>query len=215
MSRRARSSASSPRQQRARRRCSCAPAGLMRPDRGVVVVVRRAAASRLLAARPDGIAFAGDRPFPYGFLTIREARRIRGHRSRSSAARQRASESTMRSSALASAPISHRRVDSLDGERARAPRDRRVRCSRVRVSCSSMISLPAVMRDTAAELLAVLRRVARDGTGVVIAGRFASSLSRSGPGSRRQRDCFTLVAGDSSRRRSVPDIAARRAASRQ
>src|SRR5580765_7899868 len=46
--------------------------GLLRPDRGFVSSFG-GPPRRDASARPEGIAFAGDRPFPYGFLTIREA----------------------------------------------------------------------------------------------------------------------------------------------
>ena len=47
-------------------------AGLLRADRGYVTWFGRPP-RRDASARPEGIALAGDRPFPYGFLSIREA----------------------------------------------------------------------------------------------------------------------------------------------
>jgi ABC-type multidrug transport system ATPase subunit len=88
-------------------------AGLLRADRGHVTWFggppRRDASDR-----PDGIALAGDRPFPYGFLTIREAVEyaaiVRDLPLRDSA--QRVTGALERAGLSA---ISHRRVDTLEG----------------------------------------------------------------------------------------------------
>src|SRR5262245_7707711 len=47
-------------------------AGMMRPDRGTVSWFGRVQRHDG-TARPNGIVYACDRPFPYGFLTVREA----------------------------------------------------------------------------------------------------------------------------------------------
>jgi ABC-2 type transport system ATP-binding protein len=151
--------------------------GLMRPDRGRIAWF--GAPSRGdVASRPEGIAFAGDRPFPYGFLTIREALEyasivrdlpIHDNVTRVGDALDRVMLSA----------ISHRRVDSLDGN------------SRARLSVASALLAhprlvliddfaPGCDLDTAAELMAVLGGVVCGGAALVIAGRYVSRLSAAG-----------------------------------
>src|SRR5688500_2067186 len=88
-------------------------AGLIRPDRGAVSWFG-GPPRRDGSGKPDGIAYAGDRPFPYAFLTTREALEyaaiVRDLPLRDSDARvTHALERT------GLAALADRRVDGLDG----------------------------------------------------------------------------------------------------
>jgi ABC-type multidrug transport system ATPase subunit len=184
--------------------------GLMRPDRGYVSWFG-APPRRDPTVRPEGIAFAGDRPFPYGFLTIREAVEyaaiVRDLPLQDSA--HRVTHSLERTGLAA---IAHRRVDTLDGNAlsrlalatALLARPRLVLVDDFPAGCDA---------DTASELLVLLHYLARDGAGVVIAGRFVARLSSGSlspaPGATR---LFTLVAGRVQPSVEQADVAARRVA---
>ena len=149
-------------------------AGLLRPDRGAVSWFGRPAA-RNAVARPDGIAFVSDRPFPYAFLSVREAVEyaaivrdlpLADHSARVSEALER----------TRLAAIAHRRVDALDGGQV----------SRLALA-SALLSSPRLLlvddlgsgcdATTALELLTLLRSTAAGGAGVLIAGRLVPWLA--------------------------------------
>jgi len=167
-------------------------AGLLRADRGHVTWFggppRRDASDR-----PDGIALAGDRPFPYGFLTIREAVEyaaiVRDLPLRDSA--QRVTDALERAGLSA---ISHRRVDTLEGNALARLAIASALLARPRLVLVDDFA-PGCNADTAMQLLAVLRGVAREGAGVMIAGRFAPRLAAGADLGDVRTRCFTLVAG--------------------
>jgi len=183
-------------------------AGLLRPDRGYVTWFG-APPRHDAGARPEGITLAGDRPFPYGFLTTREAVEyaaiVRDLPLRDSA--QHVSDALERAGLGA---ISHRRVDTLEGNGL----------ARLAIACALLARprlvliddfAPGCDADTAAQLLAVLRSVARDGAAVVVAGRFATRLSISADLADVRTRCFTLAAGRIEPTSDRGDVAARRA----
>ena len=149
-------------------------AGLMRPDRGVVSWFGTAA-GRDGAPRPDGIAYAGERPFPYGFLSAREALEyaaiVRDLPMRDSANRVGCALERTRLAAIAD-----RRVDSLSASDL----------ARLSVA-GAMLSEPRLLlvddvasgcdAATAEELVRLLQAVAADGAGVVVAGRMVPWLA--------------------------------------
>jgi ABC-type multidrug transport system ATPase subunit len=148
--------------------------GLLRPDRGRVSWFG-GAPRRDANARPDGIAFAGDRPFPYGFLSIREAVEyaaiVRDLPLHDSAARV---GDALERTGLAA--ISHRRVDAVDGNVLARLSVASALLSRPRLVLVDDFA-PGCDADTAGQLLVLLRGIARDGAGVVVAGRFAARVS--------------------------------------
>ena len=148
-------------------------AGLMRPDRGTVAWFGRV--NRTGATpRPEGIAYACDRPFPYGFLTAREALEysavVRDLPIGQSA--NRVADALERTGL---APFADRRVDSLDG----------AGLSRLSIA-SALLQQPRLLLvddvssgcngATAAELIAVLRWLSAQGASVVVAGAMTSWL---------------------------------------
>ena len=166
--------------------------GLMRPDRGFVSWFG-APPRDDHSARPEGIAFAGDRPFPYGFLTIREAVEyaaiVRDLPLRDSS--QRVAEALDRTQL---APISHRRVDTLDGGALARLAMATALLARPRLVLVDDFA-PGCDADTALEMLVLLGGLAREGAGVVVAGRFAArfpSVQADSPPSIR---LFTLTSG--------------------
>jgi ABC-type multidrug transport system ATPase subunit len=183
--------------------------GLMRPDRGFVSWFG-APARRDHSARPEGIAFAGDRPFPYGFLTIREAVEyaaiVRDLPLRDSS--QRVAEALERTQL---SPISHRRVDTLDGGALARLAMATALLARPRLVLVDDFA-PGCDADTALEMLMLLGGLARDGAGVVVAGRFAGRFpaahADSAPTPVR---LFTLTSGRLEQTLPV-DISARRGA---
>jgi ABC-type multidrug transport system ATPase subunit len=183
--------------------------GLLRPDRGCVSWFG-GPPRRDGSARPDGISFAGDRPFPYGFLTIREAveyaaivRDLPLHDSG-----QRVADALER---VGLAPIAHRRVDSLAGNALAKLSMANALLARPRLVLVDDFA-PGCDADTAAELLALLRGLARDGAGVVVVGRFVSQLHRAeADGLGVATRAFTLDSGKLEPSRERADIAARRA----
>ena len=183
-------------------------AGLLRVDRGYVTWFG-GAPRRDASARPEGITLAGDRPFPYGFLTIREAVEyaaiVRDLPLRDSA--QRVSDALERAGLGA---ISHRRVDTLEGNALARLAIASALLARPRLILIDDFA-PGCDDDTAAQLLAVLRSLARDGAGVVVAGRFAARLSGVAELADVRTRCFTLVAGRLEPAADRADVVARRA----
>jgi ABC-type multidrug transport system ATPase subunit len=183
--------------------------GLLRPDRGFISWFG-GPPRRDASARPDGIVFAGDRPFPYGFLTIREAVEyaaiVRDLPLHDSA--QRVADALDR---VGLSPFAHRRVDSLAGNALARLALANALLSRPRLILVDDFA-PGCDTDTAAELLALLRGMARDGAGVVVAGRYAASLS-TGEADRVPvpTRVFTLSAGRVEPTAEPADVAARRA----
>lgn len=184
--------------------------GLLRPDRGSVSWFG-GPPRRDIAARPDGISYAGDRPFPYGFLTVREALEyaaiVRDLPVRDSAHR------VMQALELTGlGPISHRRVDEVNG----------AALARLAIA-AALLAPPRLMlvddvapgcdASTAAELLALLHRAANDGAGVVIAGRFVAHLA-AGQSVEPRKDVrlLTLSAGRLESTSDLPAITPRRVA---
>ena len=182
--------------------------GLLRPDRGFVSwfggTPRRDA-----SARPDGIAFAGDRPFPDGFLTIREAVEyaaiVRDLPLQDSA--QRAGDALER---VGLSAIAHRRVDSLAANALARLAVANALLARPRLILVDDFA-PGCDADTAAELLALLRGMARDGAGVVVAGRYVASLPVEADRVPVPTRVFTLTAGRVEPTSERADVAARRA----
>jgi ABC-type multidrug transport system ATPase subunit len=183
-------------------------AGLLRADRGYVTWFG-GPPRRDASARPDGIALAGDRPFPYGFLTIREAVEyaaiVRDLPLRDSA--HRVSDALERAGLAA---IAHRRVDTLEGNALARLAVASALLARPRLVLVDDFA-PGCDADTAVQLLAVLRGVARDGAGIVIAGRFATRLAAAVDFADVRTRCFTLVAGRVEPGSDRADAAARRA----
>jgi ABC-type multidrug transport system ATPase subunit len=149
-------------------------AGLLRPDRGTVSWMG-GAPNRDLLTKPQGIAYAGDRPFPYAFLSAREtleyAAIVRDLPLRESGARvSRVLEHT------GLGAVADRRVDALDGGSL----------TRLAIA-AALLAQPRLLFvddvpagcDTASatEMAALLRGLAADGAAVVVAGRFVSSLA--------------------------------------
>ena len=183
--------------------------GLLRPDRGSVSWFGRAP-RRDANARPDGIALAGDRPFPYGFLSIREAVEyaaiVRDLPLSDSA--ERVGDALEH---VGLSPTSHRRVDTVDGNAL----------ARLAVACALLARprlvlvddfAPGCDADTAGQLLSLLRGLAREGAGVVVAGRFAGGVqSVEADRSAARARLFTLVAGRVEPASERDDVAVRRA----
>jgi len=184
-------------------------AGLLRADRGYVTWFGRPP-RRDASARPEGIALAGDRPFPYGFLSIREAVEyaaiVRDLPLRDSA--QRVSDALERAGLGA---ISHRRVDTLEGNALARLSVATALLSRPRLVLIDDFA-PGCDADTAGEMLAVLRSVASEGAGIVVAGRFATRLSSGADVADVRTRCFTLLAGRVEPTSDRADVAGRRAA---
>src|SRR5688572_27468636 len=149
-------------------------AGLMRPDRGVVSWFGTPS-GREGATRPDGVAYAGDRPFPYGFLSVREALEYaaiaRDLPLRDSAHRVGCALERTRLAAIAD-----RRVDSLSASDL----------ARLSVA-GAMLSEPRLLlvddvasgcdAATAEELVRLLQAIAAEGAGVAVAGRMVPWLA--------------------------------------
>ena len=167
-------------------------AGLMRPDRGLVSWFG-APARRDHSARPDGIALAGDRPFPYGFLTIREAVEyaaivrdlpLRDSASRVSTALER----------VGLGAIAHRRVDSVHGGGAA-----RLAIATALLAHPRLVFVddfaPGCDLDTATELLVVLRSLASEGAAIVVAGRFSHVLANVANGTTPMPRFYSLTSG--------------------
>jgi ABC-type multidrug transport system ATPase subunit len=166
--------------------------GMLRPDRGTVAWFGAAPRSDH-ASRPDGITFAGDRPFPYGFLTIREAVEyaaiVRDLPIRDAAERVRHALDR-----VGVAAIAHRRVDSVDGNALARLSVAAALLARPRLVLVDDFA-PGCDADTAEALLAVLRDVARDGAAVVIAGRFAARMGATPADSVGHRPRLLVLSG--------------------
>jgi ABC-type multidrug transport system ATPase subunit len=181
--------------------------GLLRPDRGHVSWFG-GPPCRDASARPDGIALAGDRPFPYGFLTIREAVEyaaiVRDLPLRDNA--QRVGDALERAGLAA---ISHRRVDTLDGNALARLAVANALLARPRLVLVDDFA-PGCDADTAVQLLTLLRGMARTGAGVVVAGRFAARLSAGADLIEVRARSFTLAGGRVEPASERGDVAARR-----
>jgi ABC-type multidrug transport system ATPase subunit len=167
--------------------------GLIRPDRGFVSWFA-GPYRRDGSARPDGIAYASDRPFPYGFLTAREALEYaaiaRDLPLRDSGQRVSSALDRLRLGAVAD-----RRVDALTGSEL----------ARMAIA-SAMLARPRLLfvddvasgcdAGTAVEIVAVLRDLVADGGAVVVTGALvpwlATNTAAQNPGSHRS---LSLVAG--------------------
>jgi ABC-type multidrug transport system ATPase subunit len=185
-------------------------AGLLRPDRGAVSWFG-GPPRRDFSSRPDGIAYAGDRPFPYGFLTIREALEYAAI-VRDLPVRDAADRVTLALEHTGLAAIAHRRVDAIDGGALARMALATTLLARPRLLLVDDLA-PGFDADTAAELLAVLRGVACEGAGVVIAGRLVARLAALEPvGSPIETRFFTLASGRLESTMECPAVAARSAA---
>ena len=185
--------------------------GMLRPDRGFLSWFG-SPPRREVSTRPDGIAFAGDRPFPYGFLTIREAVEyaaiVRDLPLRDSA--QRVTDSLERTGL---AHQSHRRVDSLDGNALARLSMAAALLARPRLILVDDFA-PGCDAETAGEMLAVLRCIASNGAGIVIAGRYVGLLESAAMDSVQPPiRLFALTGGRLESTAERADVAARRATS--
>ena len=153
-------------------------AGLMRPDCGTVSWFG-GAPSRDVAAKPEGIAYTGDRPFPYAFLSAREtleyAAIVRDLPLRDNGARVATVLARTGLSALAD-----RRVDSLEaGALARL------------ALAAALLAQPRLLvvdditagcdAASASELAALVRGVAATSGAAIVTGRLATALETPGP----------------------------------
>jgi ABC-2 type transport system ATP-binding protein len=183
-------------------------AGLLRVDQGSVSWFG-APPRRDVSARPDGIAYAGDRPFPYGFLSVREALEyaaiVRDLPLRDSAARVTAALARTGLAALAD-----RRVDSLDGAAlgrlslagALLAQPRLLLVDDLPVACDV---------GAAREIAALLRAVAAEGAAVVVAGRLTSFLAMADELRAPATRTFVLAAGRLEPTADATRVTARRA----
>lgn len=147
--------------------------GLLRPDRGTVAWFG-APPRRDATARPDGIAYASDRPFPYGFLSVREALEYAAI-VRDLPLVDAASRVAHALERTALDAIAHRRVDALDGGGLARLAIAGALLARPRLLLVDDMP-PGCDVATAGELFALLHLAARDGAGVVVAGRFVARL---------------------------------------
>ena len=148
-------------------------AGMLRPDRGTVAWFGRV--NRVgVSPRPEGIAYACDRPFPYGFLTAREALEYSAV-VRDLPIGQSASRVADVLERTGLAPFSDRRVDALDG----------TGLSRLSIATALLQQPRLLLIDdvssgcsgaTAVELIAVVRWLAAQGAAIVIAGPMTAWL---------------------------------------
>ena len=147
-------------------------AGLLRPDRGSISWF--GCSARRDGAVPDGIAYVSDRPFPYAFLSVREAVEyaaiardlpLSNHAARVS--------ETLEQTNLSA--VAHRRVDSLDGAQA----------SRMALATALLVRPRLLViddlgsgcdADAARDILALVRGCAAMGAGVLVAGRLVPWL---------------------------------------
>lgn len=182
-------------------------AGLLRPDQGSVSWFG-GPPRRELSARPDGIAYAGDRPFPYGFLSVREALEyaaiVRDLPLRDSTGRV-----TLALERTGLAAVADRRVDTLDGG------------ALARLSFAGAVlahprllivdDLPAACDAASARaLVALLRVVAGEGAGVVVAGRLVSWMLSTDELHVAASRTLVLAAGRLESTSELPSAAARR-----
>jgi ABC-type multidrug transport system ATPase subunit len=168
-------------------------AGLLRPDRGSVSWFGRPP-RRDASNRPDGIAYASDRPFPYAFLSVREALEyaaiVRDLPLGDSSAR--VAQALERTNLAA---VAHRRVDALNA----------AQLSRMALA-GALLARPRLLlvddlssggdSATAHELLCLVRSAAADGAGVVVAGRLVAWLAATDVGAQpRARTRFVSLVG--------------------
>ena len=167
-------------------------AGLLRPDRGSVAWF--GCAAKRDGAIPDGIAYVSDRPFPYAFLSVREAVEyaaiVRDLPLSDHAARV---SETLEHTKLAA--VAHRRVDALDGAQT----------SRLALA-SALLARPRLLvvddlgsgcdAPATRDILTLLRGCAAQGAGVLIAGRLVPWLAADdGPLRVRADTRFVSLAG--------------------
>lgn len=172
-------------------------AGLLRPDRGTISWFG-GAPLRDAIARPYGIAYASDRPFPYGFLTVREALEYAAI-VRDLPVRDNGNRVAIAMARTGLDPIAHRRVDELDAAALARLGLASALLSNPRLLLVDDLS-PGTDVDTAADVVALLRAVAAEGAAVVVVGRFAARLASSHGTSVR---VYALVNG---RLESVADV---------
>ena len=153
-------------------------AGLMRPDSGTVSWFG-GAPHRDVAARPEGIAYTGDRPFPYAFLSAREtleyAAIVRDLPLRDNGARVSTVLARTGLSALAD-----RRVDSLDAGALARLSHAAALLAQPRLLVVDDIT-PGCDAASASEVAALVRGVAATGGAAVVTGRLAHVLETPGP----------------------------------
>ena len=182
-------------------------AGLLRPDRGSVSWF--GGVSRRDGTTPSGISYVSDRPFPYAFLSVREAVEyaaiVRDLPLGDHAARV---SETLEHTSLSA--VSHRRVDALDG----------AQLSRLALA-SALLSRPRLLlvddlgsgcdAGGARDLLVLLRSAAADGAGVLIAGRLVPWLEADEPlhGAHTRTRCVALVDGRIEPTPQLPTVGAR------
>ena len=159
-------------------------AGLLRPERGTVAWF--GCPPRRDAATPLGISYVSDRPFPYAFLSVREAVEyaaivrdlpLADHAARVSEALELTNL----------AAVSHRRVDDLVGPQL----------ARLALA-SALLARPRLLvvddlgsgcdGGAARDLIALLRLAAEAGAGVLVAGRLVPWIAASDAGNRSQVD---------------------------
>jgi ABC-type multidrug transport system ATPase subunit len=185
-------------------------AGLLRPDRGTISWIG-GMPSRDLLTKPHGIAYAGDRPFPYAFLSVREtleyASIVRDLPLRESGARvSRVLEHT------GLGAVAHWRVDTLDGGLLTRLGIAAALLAEPRLLFVDDVP-PGCDADSAAEVGALIRGLAADGGAVVVAGRFVASLALAQafyPGVTQRS--YVLVGGRLEPTADQPSVAAPRTA---
>jgi len=169
-------------------------AGLLRPDRGTVSWFGRPS-RRDAANRPDGIVYASDRPFPYAFLSVREALEyaaiVRDLPFADSSAR--VAQALERTNLAA---IAHRRVDELDGAQLSRLAFAGALLARPRLLLIDDLSSGGDSA-TAHALLCLVRATAVEGAGVVVAGKLVPWLAATdvGPHARVSTRFVSLVGG--------------------
>lgn len=167
-------------------------AGLIRPDRGTISWFG-STPKRERDARPEGIAYASDRPFPYGFLSAREsleyAAVVRDLPLRDSASRV---TGVLERTGLDA--VAHRRVDALDGSQLSRLAMAGVLLARPRLILVDDLASGGDA-DTGHTLTHLLCAAAVDGTGVVLAGRLMAWLSSDSPRPRVPIRMVSLVGG--------------------
>ena len=153
-------------------------AGLMRPDCGTVSWFG-GAPHRDFAAKPEGIAYSGDRPFPYAFLSAREtleyAAIVRDLPLRDNGARV--------STVLARTGLSafaDRRVDSLDAGALARLAIAAALLAQPRLLVVDDIA-PGCDAASASEVAALVRAVAVSGGAAIVTGRLATVVETPGP----------------------------------
>jgi len=153
-------------------------AGLLRVDRGTICWFG-GAPNRDAFPKPQGIAYTGDRPFPYAFLSVREtleyAAIVRDLPLRDNGARVSAALERTGLGALAD-----RRVDALDGGGLARLALAAALLAEPRLLVVDDIA-PGCDGAAASEVAALIRAVAAEGGGVIVAGRLARALEAGGP----------------------------------